>query len=294
MMMGKQEKKAGEQEETVTSEDPTWENLDDDRTNIEDSTEPPKQGPVVPEQLGLDSKFRFACHPGVKCFTACCSEIDIMLTPYDVLRMKQRLRISSDEFLEKYTRSRIDEKTGWPQLLLLMRDDEKRSCPFVTEEGCTIYSDRPAMCRYYPVGQGIHRLEIEGDVQNKEFYMMIREDHCLGFQEEKDWTIAEWRENQEAAHYDEMNRAWKDIFIRSVSREEEKDGRKQQLFFIASYNLDQFRKFVFESRLLDIFELDDDYIERMRGDEVELMRFAFRYLRYIFGVEKDLETREGI
>ena len=265
----------------------------DDRSNIEGRARPPKPSPVVPEQLGLDSQLKFACHPGIKCFTACCSEIDIMLTPYDVLRMKNRLGISSDEFLEKYTRSRLDEKTGWPQLLLLMGDDEKRSCPFVTKEGCTIYSDRPAMCRYYPVGQGIHRIEIDGNVENKEFYMLIREDHCLGFEEDRQWTIASWRENQEATHYDEMNRDWKDIFIRSISKQEEEDGRKQQIFFIASYNLDQFRKFVFDSRMLDVFVLEDEYIERLRDDEIELMRFGFRYLRYLFGVEKDLEVREG-
>lgn len=292
--MEEQQGKKGSREDMVEEGDRLADDLDDDRKQIEEAAELPKPGPVVPEQLGLDSKLRFACHPGVRCFTACCSDIDIMLTPYDVLRLKQRLGISSDELLEQYTRSRIDEKTGWPQLLLLMGEDEKRSCPFVTEEGCTIYGDRPAMCRYYPVGQGIHRLEIEGNVQNKEFYMLIREDHCLGFKEDRDWTIAEWRENQEAAHYDEMNREWKEIFIQKVSKEEEEDGRKQQLFFIASYNLDQFRNFVFESRLLDLFVLDDEFIARMREDEVELMKFAFRYLRYMFGVEKSLETREGI
>ncbi len=267
--------------------------LEDDRKHIEEQARPPKQSPVVPEQLSLDSKLKFACYPGISCFTACCGNIDIMLTPYDVLRMKNRLGISSDEFLEKYTRSRIDEKTGWPQLLLLMGEGEERPCPFVTEEGCTIYSDRPAMCRYYPVGQGIHRREIEGEVENREFYMLIREDHCRGFEEDKRWTIAEWRENQEASHYDEMNRDWKDIFIRRVTREEDEDGRRQQIFFIASYNIDQFRKFVFESRLLDVFVLDDEYVDRIREDELELMRFAFRYLRFLFGVEKDLELREG-
>ncbi len=203
------------------------------------------KNPVVPEQLTLESSLRFRCYPGIDCFTSCCSDIDILLTPYDVLRMKKRLGISSDEFLERYTHSRIEEKTGWPQLFIKMEEKEGRPCPFVTPEGCTIYTDRPAMCRYYPVGQGIHRRRTEEGVENEEFYMLVKEEHCHGFQEEKEWTIAEWRDDQGAEHYDEMVSPWKDIFIRRLTREEEEDGRKQTVFFLASYNLDQFRRFVF-------------------------------------------------
>ena len=36
-------------------------------------------------------KFSFACHPDVPCFTKCCSDLDLALTPYDVLRLKNRL-----------------------------------------------------------------------------------------------------------------------------------------------------------------------------------------------------------
>ena len=35
----------------------------------------------------------------IACFTRCCRNIDILLTPYDVIRMKNRLGITSTEFL---------------------------------------------------------------------------------------------------------------------------------------------------------------------------------------------------
>ena len=44
-------------------------------------------------RMNLDSTFRFSCHPGVACFNRCCADVNIFLTPYDVLRMKNRLGI---------------------------------------------------------------------------------------------------------------------------------------------------------------------------------------------------------
>jgi len=38
--------------------------------------------------LDGDKVIQFRCHKDVKCWNACCSNIDITLTPYDVLRLK--------------------------------------------------------------------------------------------------------------------------------------------------------------------------------------------------------------
>ena len=49
---------------------------------------------IVPERIGADSRFKFKCHKDVKCFTKCCRGINIILTPYDIIRMKNRLGAS--------------------------------------------------------------------------------------------------------------------------------------------------------------------------------------------------------
>ena len=67
---------------------------------------------IPPMQLDENSRFKFRCHPGVPCFTQCCRGINIMLTPYDIVRMKNRLQISSSEFLAIYTKPELLEKTG--------------------------------------------------------------------------------------------------------------------------------------------------------------------------------------
>ena len=88
---------------------------------------------VVMTKLSVDTKFKFRCHKDIKCFTKCCSNIEIVLTPYDVVRLKKRLGLPSDDFLGTYTYMKIDEKSSHPYAILKMNDDEERNCPFVTE-----------------------------------------------------------------------------------------------------------------------------------------------------------------
>ena len=110
---------------------------------------------IPPEQLSLGSKFQFECHKGIKCFTDCCRGIDIMLTPYDILTMRKKLGLTSDEFLAEFTTPQLLEKGELPVVTLRLLDDERKSCPFVdNKEGCAIYEDRPTTCRYYPLGVG--------------------------------------------------------------------------------------------------------------------------------------------
>ena len=45
-----------------------------------------KLKPITPEGI-----FSFACHPGVSCFNKCCHEIDVILTPVDIMEMKSAL-----------------------------------------------------------------------------------------------------------------------------------------------------------------------------------------------------------
>ncbi len=47
-----------------------------------------------------DTPFRFACNPGVACFNECCRDLNQFLTPYDVLRLKRGLGLSSRQFLD--------------------------------------------------------------------------------------------------------------------------------------------------------------------------------------------------
>ncbi|HEM55622.1 MAG: zinc/iron-chelating domain-containing protein, partial [Fervidicoccus fontis] len=47
----------------------------------------------VVERVALDrsSKFTFSCNKDLSCWNLCCRDVDILLTPYDVLEMRTAL-----------------------------------------------------------------------------------------------------------------------------------------------------------------------------------------------------------
>ena len=137
----------------------------------------------------LDRRFRFACHRDMSCFTRCCANLNLVLTPYDVLRLKNRLHLSSAVFLDRYADSYVDEKYGVPVVKLKMNTDEARQCPFVSPEGCVVYEDRPSACRLYPLGRAASKIHEEQPAG--EYYFMVKESHCLGFNEKREWTVQE-------------------------------------------------------------------------------------------------------
>ena len=247
---------------------------------------------VVPTKLTLDSKLKFRCHKDIKCFTKCCSNIEIMLTPYDILRLRDRLGMTSEEFLTKYTYAKVDGKTSHPLLMLQLNDDKERRCPFVSEDGCKVYTDRPANCRYYPVGQGTIKKEGKDGPELEDFYFIIDEPHCYGFDEKKTWTIASWREDQEVDKYDDVNKDWKPLMLRKNLPGKELDEKKQMQFFMASYDQDKFRRFIFESDFLNIFDIDEETVEKLKTDDVELIKFGVKYITYVMMLEESLKLKE--
>jgi Fe-S-cluster containining protein len=252
----------------------------------------PSMKDVEPTKYTKDTKFKFKCHKGVKCFTQCCSKIDILLTPYDVLRMKNRLGISSEEFLEKYAYMQVDKKTSHPFAMLKMMDDPEKKCPFVTPDGCTIYTDRPANCRYYPVGQASMKKGKEKGSEHEEFFFFIREPHCLGYQEDAEWTIESWRIDQEVNLYDEMNREWKEIQLRQNLPGHGLDPNKQAQIYTAFYDLDRFKRYVFESKFLTVFDIEDKEIEQIKNDEIALMKFGINYIKHLLMLEETLKLKK--
>lgn len=249
---------------------------------------------VVPVKLTGKSRFKFRCHKGVKCFTACCSNINIVLPPYDLLRLRKRFGMTAEDFINKYCEIEILAKTLLPVITLKMQDDAKRSCPFLTPEGCTVYEDRPNICRYYPVGMAtLRKKDAEGG--KDEFYFMTKEDHCKGFEEDQEWTIDEWRKDQEADLHDEMNRGWMDILIKKKSfGEKEFPDIKNKMFFMVSTNTDYFREFVFGSSFLETYDIPAERIEKVRTDDAELLKLAYEWLRSSMFAEETLKFKEGV
>ncbi len=247
-----------------------------------------KKSLVDPVHLTPESKFNFRCHKDISCFNKCCGDLDIFLTPYDIIRIKNSLKITSSQLLDNHTETVTLEKTQLPFIRLKMKEDGQ--CRFVSDDGCTIYADRPLACRYYPLGFGVMQ---SSKVEGGDFYFLLKEDHCKGFEEDRAWTVQEWREDQHIGEYDDVNKDWVDIIIKKkLNHKVTPDEKSRNLFFMGSYDLDSFKSFVFESRFLDIFDLTDEEIVLIKDDEIELLKFAQRWLLYVLYKEPTVYLKE--
>ncbi len=244
---------------------------------------------VVPEYLTASSRFKFRCYPGIGCFTKCCSGIRIILSPYDIFRLKSRLGKSCLEFLNDYTIPMTIEGSSLQTVGLKMKDDELRSCPFVTPEGCTVYTDRPLTCRYYPIGMGM--MKKDTGKTGEDFFIKVKEDHCLGHNEETVWTIKEWRQDQESDLYDEMNNDWMAIVLKAKTLGRvEFSQRSLELFYIVSTNLDLFRDMAFSPRFIEAYQLAPETLQKLAEDELELLKFSLKWLRFVTFDEGDFKV----
>ena len=239
-----------------------------------------KLKPITPEGI-----FSFACHPGVSCFNKCCHEIDVILTPVDILKMKTALNIRSDEFLKKYTTLQTLKDTGIPLVKLLMRENSNGACIFLDgSKGCSIYQNRPQVCRSYPLGLGTldprhEKLQTEG--QSPEARFMIQEDMCKGHLEPKTWTLKKWMEDQGTIAMEKGNKPWMEIVAKlKAMKINDKQNHEISLFIMASYDLDTFRQFVFESSFLERFEVDINTIKSIYSEQESLLKFGMEWLLF--------------
>ena len=57
-----------------------------------------------------------------------------------------------------------------------------------------------------------------------------------------------------------------------------------KMLFMALYNIDKFKAFVFESTFLDRFEVEPVRLEKIKRNDSELLKFAFDWIKFgLFG-----------
>ncbi|MBF0143959.1 MAG: YkgJ family cysteine cluster protein [Magnetococcales bacterium] len=245
---------------------------------------------IDPVRLTGEDLFRFRCHPGIACFNHCCRKIDIVLTPYDLIRLRRRLNLTSEEFLHTYARPSALTKGQLPVPLIDM-DSETGRCPFNSDEGCSVYSDRPVACRYYPIGSALMRRQESDDAE--EFYFLIKEGFCLGHAEAKEWTVADWRSDQGSDGYDRHNRGWMETILkrRSAGDMVGTSVQTSELFYMAGTNPEAFRRFVFDSTFLKRFEVAPEVERLIAEDDVAMTEFAFEWLKGVLFGDRTLKVR---
>ncbi|HEX4555642.1 MAG TPA: YkgJ family cysteine cluster protein [Xanthobacteraceae bacterium] len=113
-----------------------------------------RSGEIAPDPRG--ETFGHICR---RC-SRCCHHKDIHVNPYEVARLARRLGQTTSEFRIAWTRDGAGTS---------LRQTEGGACALLGPAGCTVHSDRPLVCRLYPLGRHVlpdgtewfSRLELE-------------------------------------------------------------------------------------------------------------------------------------
>ena len=228
-----------------------------------------------------EGTFQFACHSGVACFTRCCHNADMYLYPYDIIRLKQCLGLTSEVFLARHTTTALRENPYFPNVMLKMSELAGNPCSFLTEKGCTVYEDRPYSCRAYPLEPAMYG-DADGKMNIRSY--VVRHSHCLGHREKGEWTAHRWMEDQQMHEYTEINAGWAQIdslLRRNPFGEQGLNSPALKMVYMAAYNIDTFRRFVFDSSFLSRFHIPTERLDAVRESDTALLLLGFDWIRRI-------------
>lgn len=249
--------------------------------------------PVMPTLLPGDKVIQFRCHKDVGCWNACCSNIDITLTPYDILRLKNHLQLSSGEFLQQYTVPYEMDQDGTPGVKLRPVEGGT-ACRFMQPDGCAVYENRPTACRYYPVA--LLSMRNQDEYTDRTSYALVQEPHCLGHKEPRSLTIDAYRKEQGVDVYDDKGRGWRQLVLKKKSAGPaigKPPAISNQLFFMASYDIDRFRAFVSSESFNRTYDVPLEVMATLLADDEALMEFGYNFLKHALFGERFLQEREG-
>ena len=247
--------------------------------------------PVTPAALDGSAPLQFRCRKGIACWNACCSNIDITLTPADIVRLKQRLGLASWDFLRDYTLPYELEKDGIAGVKLRPVEGGT-ACRFVTDAGCSVYEDRPTACRYYPVA--LLSLRKQDESVDRQSYAIVREEHCLGHREPVTQTIDEYRAGQQVVEFDDAARGWRQLILKKKSSGPtigKPSKRSLELFFMTCYDVDRFRAFVASEAFDATFDVPAEELRAALEDDLALLQFGYRFLRQVLFGEISIALR---
>ncbi|NLZ17450.1 MAG: YkgJ family cysteine cluster protein [Desulfobulbaceae bacterium] len=236
--------------------------------------------------------FSFRCHPKVPCYLVCCSNVRLLLYPYDVLRLKQCLHLHSGEFLSRYVEICEGSHPFFPGLKLRLKEQEGYPCPFLEKHGCGVYKDRPSACRTYPLERGVAKESKHAALTSQ--YFLTHHPWCKGHDEVYHYTLRQWEREQELHDWNLHNDYWAELdafFASNPWAGEGKAGPMQQLAFMVCYNLDAFRIYAGQNRLVEQFRLTKIERRAIQNNDADLLVFGFKWLEYVLGGRKQLVAR---
>ena len=196
------------------------------------------------------------------------------------------LRFTLTEFLRQYTES-FEFGKGSVGGVKYKPKEGTNECQFVTDEGCSVYEDRPTACRLLSTRR-------QDENFDRASYALVEEDHCHGHLEDRKLTINEYREEQGLEEYDEHGCAWRQLILKVKSAGPSIGNMSKtslKFFFMACYDMDRFREFVKSAGFATTYDIDQATMDEMLSDDMALLRFGDRMIRQIMYGEESISLR---
>ena len=207
------------------------------------------------------NKIKFKCQ---QC-GHCCTNSTIRLSPYDILKLCQLLKLKTTEFHQKYSYFILDQEN---QNLLTCMLKTSPECLFLKEEGCQVYSERPFGCRVFPL-MVRHFFNREGFAENKTYIV----EKCLGFNQNKKIEVGEFKEQQGVSNLLPIQEEWVKFKVKVINSKIVNKEKYNQMFHDICFDFegDSFQQVLKEKGLVWPDDLDERYQLLMKLAEKMLL-----------------------
>ena len=106
--------------------------------------------------------------------------------------------------------------------------------------------------------------------------------------------MATWSRDQDAERYQKMTIRWaelKRLFQTDPWGAEGPQGPKARMAFMATYNIDRFREFVFNSSFLKRYKVKSVILKKIESDDGELLKFGLGWVKFFLWGAKAKKIR---
>ncbi len=127
-------------------------------------------------------------------------------------------------------------------------------------------------------------------------HFLFEDDFCKGHAERRNGPSTSWNDDQRLHDQEELETGFRDIVSHPwfIGGQRQLDPKRMEMFYTACYDLDTFRRFVFDSTsFTERFELEEELLEQLKTDDEALLRFAFRWLRFALFAEPTMTVTDS-
>jgi hypothetical protein len=112
--------------------------------------------------------------------------------------------------------------------------------------------------------------------------MVLKEPHCRGFLQGNTQSVRQWLDAQKVTFYNEINDKLLDIIsLKNRLIRGPLDSKSRHLFYIALYDLDNFRSQIADNGLLDNFHTGSRLLDAALEDDVALLELGMNWIKHV-------------